>query len=329
MVLAIDVGNTNIVIGVFDGDKLCFIARMASDQNRTSDETAVQLKAVLSIYDINISLIDGAIVSSVVPMITEPLSNAIKILIGKKPLVVGPGMKTGINISIDNPAQLGSDLLVDSVAASALYPKPLIVADMGTATTLTVVNDKNSIIGGAILPGVKTSLNALTSNTAQLQQISIEAPKKAIGSNTVDCMRSGTVLGNASLGGDTNTMIVSIKALLDCSDLMVRDSSSGTKSVQTNARKKDANGAYIPDLNTYDNKINIPSNTDVGSECWACAEVGDPLYLDAIKIKGEVDAELSMLQAYKTCAICENPETSFSRQARQRSSKCDYEVNDY
>ncbi|MBO5148000.1 MAG: type III pantothenate kinase [Clostridia bacterium] len=199
MVLAIDVGNTNIVIGVFDGDKLCFIARMASDQNRTSDETAVQLKAVLSIYDINISLIDGAIVSSVVPMITEPLSNAIKILIGKKPLVVGPGMKTGINISIDNPAQLGSDLLVDSVAASALYPKPLIVADMGTATTLTVVNDKNSIIGGAILPGVKTSLNALTSNTAQLQQISIEAPKKAIGSNTVDCMRSGTVLGNASM----------------------------------------------------------------------------------------------------------------------------------
>lgn len=199
MILAIDVGNTNIVVGVFDGDKLCFISRLASDQNRTSDETAVQLKAVLSIHDIDITSIDGAIISSVVPMITEPLSQAITTLTGKRPLVVGPGMKTGINISIDNPAQLGSDLLVDSVAASALYPKPLIVADMGTATTLTVVNDKNSIIGGAILPGVKTSLNALTSNTAQLQQISIEAPKKAIGSNTVDCMRSGTVLGNASM----------------------------------------------------------------------------------------------------------------------------------
>ena len=199
MILAIDVGNTNIVVGVFDGDKLCFISRLASDQNRTSDETAVQLKAVLSIHDIDTTSIDGAIISSVVPMITEPLSQAITTLTGKRPLVVGPGMKTGINISIDNPAQLGSDLLVDSVAASALYPKPLIVADMGTATTLTVVNDKNSIIGGAILPGVKTSLNALTSNTAQLQQISIEAPKKAIGSNTVDCMRSGTVLGNASM----------------------------------------------------------------------------------------------------------------------------------
>lgn len=199
MVLAIDVGNTNIVVGVYDGDSLCFISRLASDQNRTSDETAVQLKAVLSIHNIDIGSIDGAIISSVVPLITGPLSSAIKILTGKKPLVVGPGMKTGINIGIDNPAQLGSDLLVDSVAASALYPKPLIVADMGTATTLTVVNDKNTIIGGAILPGVRTSLNALTANAAQLQQISIEPPKKAIGSNTVDCMKSGAVLGNASM----------------------------------------------------------------------------------------------------------------------------------
>ena len=199
MVLAIDVGNTNIVVGVYDGDQLCFISRLASDHNRTSDETAVQLKAVLSIHDIDINLIDGAIISSVVPLITGPISSAIKILTGKKPLVVGPGMKTGINIGIDNPAQLGSDLLVDSVAASALYPKPLIVADMGTATTLTVVNDKNTIIGGAILPGVRTSLNALTANAAQLQQISIEPPKKAIGSNTIDCMKSGAVLGNASM----------------------------------------------------------------------------------------------------------------------------------
>lgn len=199
MVLAIDVGNTNIVVGVYDGDQLCFISRLASDHNRTSDETAVQLKAVLSIHDIDINLIDGAIISSVVPLITGPISSAIKILTGKKPLVVGPGMKTGINIGIDNPAQLGSDLLVDSVAASALYPKPLIVADMGTATTLTVVNNKNTIIGGAILPGVRTSLNALTANAAQLQQISIEPPKKAIGSNTIDCMKSGAVLGNASM----------------------------------------------------------------------------------------------------------------------------------
>ena len=201
MVLTIDVGNTNIVVGVYDEEKLLFISRLASDQNRTADETAVQLKAVLSIHYINIDSIDGAIISSVVPLITEPLSMAIKLLTGKKPLVVGPGMKTGINIGIDNPAQLGSDLLVDSVAASALYPKPVIVADMGTATTLTVITEKNTIIGGAILPGVRTSLNALTARAAQLQQVSIEPPKKAIGSNTIDCMKSGVVLGNASMLG--------------------------------------------------------------------------------------------------------------------------------
>ena len=188
-----------IVIGVYDMDQLKFISRVASEQNRTADETAVLLKSVLSIHDIKIHLIDGAIISSVVPLITEPLAMAIKLLIGRKPLIVGPGMKTGINIGIDNPAQLGSDLLVDSVAASALYPKPLIVADMGTATTLSVITEKNTIIGGAILPGVRTSLNALTAKAAQLQQVSIEAPKRAIGSNTIDCMKSGVVFGNASM----------------------------------------------------------------------------------------------------------------------------------
>lgn len=199
MVLTIDVGNTNIVVGVYDKDKLMFISRLASDQNRTADETAVLLNSVLSIHSIKISYIDGAIISSVVPLITNPLAVSIKLLTGKMPLIVGPGMKTGINIAIDNPAQLGSDLLVDSVAASSLYPKPVIVADMGTATTMTVISENNSIIGGAILPGVKTSLNALTSNAAQLQQVSIEAPKKAIGTNTIDCMKSGVVLGNASM----------------------------------------------------------------------------------------------------------------------------------
>ncbi len=199
MVLTIDVGNSNIVVGVYEADRLRFISRIASEQNRTADETAVLLKAVLSIHDIDIHSIDGAIISSVVPLITEPLAKSICLLTGKNPLIVGPGMKTGINIGIDNPAQLGSDLLVDSVAASALYPKPIIVADMGTATTLSVITEKNTIIGGAILPGVRTSLNALTAKAAQLQQVSIEAPKRTIGSNTIDCMKSGVVFGNASM----------------------------------------------------------------------------------------------------------------------------------
>ena len=177
MVLTVDVGNTNIVVGVYDRDRLRFISRLTSDQNRTADETAVLLQSVF----------------------TEPLATAVRLLTDRKPLIVGPGMKTGINIGIDNPAQLGSDLLVDSVAAAALYPKPIIVADMGTATTLTVISEKNTILGGAILPGVKTSLNALTAKAAQLQQVSIEAPKRAVGSNTIDCMKSGVVFGNASM----------------------------------------------------------------------------------------------------------------------------------
>ncbi len=199
MVLAIDVGNTNIVLGVYDNDELLFTSRLASDRNRTADEIAVQLKAVLSLHDQDIDSIDGAIISSVVPLITEPMSEAVRLLTGRTAIIVGPGMKTGINIGIDNPAQLGSDLLVDSVAAAALYPKPVIVADLGTATTLTVVNDKNTIVGGAIIPGVKTALNALTASAAQLRQVSIEAPKHAIGRNTAECMKSGIVLGNASM----------------------------------------------------------------------------------------------------------------------------------
>lgn len=199
MLLAIDVGNSNIVVGVYDKDELCFISRLTSNQQKTSDEMAIELESILSIHNIRTSSITGAIISSVVPLITASLVVAVKLLTGRKPLVVGPGMKTGINIGIDNPAQLGSDILVDSVAAAALYPKPIIVADLGTATTMTVINSKNTIIGGAIMAGVKTSLNALTDNTALLQQVSIEAPKKSIGSNTVECMKSGAVLGSACM----------------------------------------------------------------------------------------------------------------------------------
>lgn len=199
MLLAIDVGNSNIVVGVYNKDELCFISRLTSNQQKTADEMAIQLESILSIHNIRTASITGAIISSVVPLITASLIIAVKLLTGKKPLVVGPGMKTGINIGIDNPAQLGSDILVDSVAAAALYPKPIIVVDLGTATTMTVINSKNTIIGGAIMAGVKTSLNALNDNTALLQQVSIEAPKKSIGSNTVECMKSGAVLGSACM----------------------------------------------------------------------------------------------------------------------------------
>ena len=199
MVLTIDVGNSNIVLGVFENDNIKFIARMSTVQNFTADEIAANLYAVLNVHNTKFSEIHGAIISSVVPQLTTALSKAVKTITGVTPLVVGPGMKTGINIKIDNPAQLGSDLLVDGVAASALYPKPVIIADMGTATTLTVVDASNNLLGGAICPGVRTSLNALIEKTAQLPQINLESPRKVIGTNTVDCIRSGVIFGNACM----------------------------------------------------------------------------------------------------------------------------------
>lgn len=200
MVLAIDVGNTNIVLGIFDQDKLCFIARLSSQEGmQTADELAIKFKSIFDIRNMDSSRISGSILSSVVPAANEAICEAIRLLTGKSPFVVGPGIKTGINIRIDNPAQLGSDLLVDCVAAASLYDKPVIIADMGTATTLSVVDENNCMLGGAILPGVKTSLNALIAKTAQLPQISISSPKHGIGTNTGDCMRAGIVFGNASM----------------------------------------------------------------------------------------------------------------------------------
>ncbi len=200
MVLAIDVGNTNVVLGGFEHDKLCFISRISSSEGmETADEIAIKLKSIFDIRGIDCSNISGSILSSVVPAANNAICEAVLLLTGKTPFIVGPGIKTGINIRIDNPAQLGSDLLVDCVAAANLYEKPVIVADMGTATTLSIVDENNCMRGGAILPGVKTSLNALIDKTAQLPQISISSPKHAIGTNTNDCMRSGIVLGNASM----------------------------------------------------------------------------------------------------------------------------------
>ena len=199
MILAIDIGNSNLVIGAFENEKLKFVARISSNTNKTADELAVMIKSVLENHGTCYSDISGTIISSVVPYLTQTCSEAIKLLTGKEPFVVGPGIKTGINILIDNPAQLGSDLLVDSVAASNLYPKPVIIIDMGTATTFSVVDENNCMIGGAIMPGLRISVNALSEKTAQLPHINIEAPKKAIGTNTIDCMKSGVVFGAAAM----------------------------------------------------------------------------------------------------------------------------------
>lgn len=199
MILAIDVGNSNIVFGGIENSKTAFVTRITTSTGKTDDEYAVLFKMLIELNNLSPDSFDGAIISSVVPQLNNILKSAVYKIISKEPMIVGPGIKTGLNIKIDNPAQLGSDLVVGAVAAVAEYPKPLIVIDMGTATTICAI-DKDAVYrGGIIYPGVKVSMESLTKSASLLQGISLEAPKKVIGTNTIDCMRSGTVFGNASM----------------------------------------------------------------------------------------------------------------------------------
>ena len=199
MILAIDMGNTNIVVGCIDDEKTYFVERISTDKSKTALEYAVSFKTVLELYSIDIATVDGAIISSVVPPLTNALIEAVEKIIGKTPLVVGPGVKTGLNIKMDNPKTVGSDLIVDAIAGIREYGAPLIIIDMGTATTMSVVDKDGNYSGGVICPGVRLSMEALSSNAAQLYKVSLEAPKKAIGKNTIDCMKSGLVLGAACM----------------------------------------------------------------------------------------------------------------------------------
>lgn len=199
MILTIDVGNTHTIIGLYEKDELCFTARISTDRNKTIDEYAVTLKSVLSLSQKAIDKIEGAIISSVVPQVSGRLEKAVSSVYGCRVFVVGPGVKTGLNIKIDNPAQLGADLVCVSVAALKKYPLPSIVFDLGTATTISALTKNGEMIGGSILTGVNTALNALAQGTAQLPQISLDGDIDVIGSNTISCMRSGAVLGNACM----------------------------------------------------------------------------------------------------------------------------------
>lgn len=199
MILAIDIGNTNIVLGCIEGQQIVREARMATDVIKTSDQYCAELKSMLDLLEVDRKAIEGSIISSVVPPVLNSFKTAIVKLTGKVPLVVGPGIKTGLNILLDNPAMAGGDLIVGAVAALAEYKPPLLVVDMGTATTMIALDAKGSFLGGSIFPGVKISAEALSGKTAQLPAISLEAPKKAIGRNTIDCMRSGVMMGTAAM----------------------------------------------------------------------------------------------------------------------------------
>lgn len=198
MVLTIDIGNTNIVFGCSNGKEILFIERIATRSTSTDTEYAIFFKNVLDIHSINIDDIEGGIISSVVPSATNLVKRAVKKLCDVDVIVVGPGVRNGLKIVMDNPAQLGSDLVVDAVAGTAEYPVPLIILDFGTATTFSVINEKKEYIGGVIMPGVKVSHDSLVGRTAQLPKISLDAPKKVIGTNTIDCMKSGLIYGTAS-----------------------------------------------------------------------------------------------------------------------------------
>ena len=199
MILALDVGNTNIVVGCIEDEKIVFEGRLASDREKTMDEYAINFKILFDIYKIDIEKVEGAIISSVVPPVLDSVRTGVIKIIGKNPMVVGPGLKTGLNIHMDNPSQVGSDRIVIAVAALAEYSAPLILMDLGTATTIEVVAPENIYIGGVIFPGVQISLEALASHASQLPGISLDKPKKVIGKNTVDCMRSGIMYGTAAM----------------------------------------------------------------------------------------------------------------------------------
>ena len=199
MLLAIDIGNTKIVIGGIRDGEILFEARIATDHLKTSDQYAVDIRNILKLFEVDLHKVQDSIISSVVPPVFNSVCTAIIKLTQRQPIVVGPGIKTGLDIRMDNPAQVGSDLIVDAVAAFHDYPTPLIVIDMGTATTMSLVGRGNVYLGGPIIPGLRVSLDALSSSAAQLFGISLEKPQRVIGKNTIECMRSGIMYGHAAM----------------------------------------------------------------------------------------------------------------------------------
>lgn len=199
MLLAIDVGNTNITLGLYKDNVLRITARLSTDTNRTVDQYAIDIKNVLELHSITPEEIEDAIVSTVVPTVGSTISRAVALLCHIVPFELGPGVKTGLNIKIDNPAQLGADLVAAAVGALGEYTLPCIVIDMGTATTISVLDSDGAMIGGAIAAGVNLTLKALTQNTSLLPSVNIEAPPSPIGRNTVDCIKAGLIYGTASM----------------------------------------------------------------------------------------------------------------------------------
>lgn len=197
MILVADVGNTNTVLGVWDDKNLVCSGRLSTNTSETTIEFSMKLKTFL---DLNgVSEITGGVISSVVPALVRTIKKAVKLVCGVELLVVGPGIKTGLNIKLDNPAEMGADLVAGDVAVIHKYKLPAILFDIGTATTASVIDKNGAHLGGAIVCGVKTALKALSTSTALLAQTDISAPSKVIATNTAEAMKCGSVIGTAAL----------------------------------------------------------------------------------------------------------------------------------
>ena len=218
MLLAIDVGNTNIKYGVFNGDELVASFRVSSRLSRTADEYGSVLVNLLSTKGISKQDINGVIISSVIPSLNYTICHMCEYFFGITPIMIGPGVKTGLNLKADNPKEVGADIIVNSVSAFRKYGGPIVVIDFGTATTFDVISKDFELLGVIIAPGIKTSLEGLVSNTAQLPMIELDAPKTVIGKNTKHCMQSGIIFGFAGL---VDNILYKIKKELKLDDINV------------------------------------------------------------------------------------------------------------
>ena len=199
MILTIDIGNSTITLGGVQGDEIRFECRINTDRVKTSDTYCIDLKTLFEIYGVELGTIEGVIIASVVPQVLNSVRTAIRKLLGTEPLVVGPGLKTGLNIKLENPGQMGADLVAAGVAALREHKPPLVIIDMGTATTMSVLDPEGAHLGGCVCPGLRISLEALTGRTSLLPGIPLDSPRQAIGRNTADAMRSGVMYGTAAM----------------------------------------------------------------------------------------------------------------------------------
>lgn len=218
MIICLDVGNTNIKYAVFDGEKLKISFRVATEHKKTSDEYGGQLISILRNNAISVDDINGGIISSVVPPLDYTLERMCVNYLGIKPLMLAPGLKTGMNLRVDNAKEVGADRVVNNVAAVRKYGYPLIIIDFGTATTFNVIDAKGEFVGGVIAPGIKGSLDSLVNGTAKLPRVEIERPATVIGKNTVTNMQSGIVFGFAGL---VEYIVKKIKREMNCEKVTV------------------------------------------------------------------------------------------------------------